>query len=133
MARGSTLRIRRPISRCVRTTALACALSLLGVLALASQVAAAPVAPRDPPFSSGRIARLPPDVRREVLARCKGPEAGQYFATYDADSSLLRLDYSRLECADGRRFCSQSGCLQETFIGRHGRFNQPEIERKQNR
>ena len=118
------MQIRRPISLCVRTTALACAFSLLGVLGLASQAVAAPVAPRDPPFSSGRIARLPPEVRREVLARCKaGPEAGHYFATYDDHSSLLRLDYSRLECADGRTFCSgQSGCLQETFISHHGRF-----------
>jgi hypothetical protein len=101
----------------VRTGALACALACLGVYGLANGAAAAPVAPRDPPFSSGRIARLPPAARREVLARCKGPEAGQYFATYDVHANLLRLDYSRLECADGTRFCSQSGCLHETFIG----------------
>jgi hypothetical protein len=112
----------RFISICVRTKALACALACLGVCGLLNGAAAAPVAPRDPPFSSGRIARLPPAARREVLARCKGPEAGQYFATYDAHASLLRLDYSRLECADGRGFCSRSGCLHETFIGHRGRF-----------
>jgi hypothetical protein len=102
---------------------LACLLVLWGMSGLARQVVAAPVSPRDPPFSSDRIDRLPPEVRREVLSKCKSePEAGHYFATYEHGSNLLRLNYSLLECGSGLTTCGNSRCLQETFIKHHGRF-----------
>ena len=96
---------------------------LCGIFGFAHQLAAAPVAPRDPPFSSERVAQLPLDVRREVFSRCKAdPEAAHYFATYDAHSSVLRLDYSLLQCGDRPMSCSRSACSQETFVKRQGRF-----------
>ena len=102
---------------------LACLPVLWGASGLARPADAAPVSPRDPPFSSDRIDRLPPEVRREVLSKCKSePEAGHYFATYGAHSNLLRLDYSLLECGSSPTTCSSSGCLRETFIKQHGRF-----------
>jgi hypothetical protein len=106
-----------------RFSTLACLIALCGTLGLAHRLAAAPVAPRDPPFSSERIDQLPLEVRREVSSRCKSdPEAGHYFATYDARSSVLRLDYSLLQCGDRPMSCSRSACSQETFVKRQGRF-----------
>ena len=60
---------------------------------------AAPVAPRDPPWSAERIDRLPLEVRRVVVAKCGADaEAGHYFATYEHDSNVIHLDYSLLYC-----------------------------------
>jgi hypothetical protein len=106
-----------------RFSTLACLIALCGMLGFAHRLAAAPVAPRDPPFSSERVAQLPLEVRREVFSRCKSdPEAGHYFATYDGHSSVLRLDYSLLQCGDRPISCSRSACSQETFVKRQGRF-----------
>ena len=50
-------------------------------------------------MSAERIARLPSELRTIVLARCgAGAEAGHYFATYDDNSNVVRLDYSLLQC-----------------------------------
>jgi hypothetical protein len=119
--------MRKRNGKCARNRArfhlLSCLLVLWGTSRVVRQVDAAPVSPRDPPFSSDRIDRLPPEVRREVLSKCKSePQAGHYFATYDDRSNLLRLDYSLLECGSSPTTCSSSGCLQETFIKHHGRF-----------
>jgi hypothetical protein len=106
-----------------RLSTLACLIALCGTLGFAHRLAAAPVAPRDPPFSSERVAQLPLAVRREVSSRCKSdPQAGHYFATYDDRSSVLRLDYSLLQCDGSPPLCRQSACSQETFVKRHGRF-----------
>jgi hypothetical protein len=107
----------------VRFSTLPCLIALCGIFGFAHQLAAAPVARRDPPFSSERVAQLPLEVRREVASRCKSdPQAGHYFATYDDHSSVLRLDYSLLQCAGSPISCSRSACSQETFVKRQGRF-----------
>ena len=106
-----------------RFSTLPCLIVLCGLFGFVHQLAAAPVAPRDPPFSSERVAQLPLEVRREVASRCKSnPEVGHYFATYNAHSSVLRLDYSLLQCGDRPMSCSRSACSQETFVKRQGRF-----------
>jgi hypothetical protein len=107
----------------VRPSTLSCLIALCGIFGFAHRLDAAPVAPRDPPFSSERVAQLPLEVRREVSSRCKSdPEAGHYFVTYDDHSSVLRLNYSLLQCGDRPMSCSRSACLQETFVKRQGRF-----------
>jgi len=80
---------------------------------------AVPVVPSDPPMSAERIAHLPSEIRRIVLARCgAGAEAGHYFATYDDNSNVVRLDYSLLQCPRAPEHCESSSCVQ-TFV-RHG-------------
>ena len=80
---------------------------------------AVPLAPSDPPMSSERIAHLPPEIRRIVLAKCGADaEAGHYFATYDNNSNVVRLDYSLLQCPIAPQPCEGSSCVQ-TFV-RHG-------------
>jgi len=80
---------------------------------------AVPVVPSDPPMSAERIAHLPSEIRRIVLARCgAAAEAGHYFATYDDDSNVVRLDYSLLQCPKAPEHCESSSCVQ-TFV-RHG-------------
>lgn len=95
---------------------------LLIVLAISGQVSpgyAVPVVAPDPPMSADRIARLPPEIRRAVVARCGADaEAGHYFATYDANSTVVRLDYSLLHCPTAPEHCKGSSCVQ-TFV-RHG-------------
>jgi hypothetical protein len=93
------------------------------ILASISRANGTPVAPVDPPFSAERIERLPQEIRHAVVSRC-GPdaEAGHYFATYDDNSNVIRLDYSRLQCDRPQRLCTSSGCLQQTFTKSHGRY-----------
>jgi hypothetical protein len=80
---------------------------------------AVPVVPPDPPMSAERIAHLPSEIRRIVLARCGADaEAGHYFATYDDNSNVVRLDYSLLQCPKAPEHCESSSCVQ-TFV-RHG-------------
>lgn len=89
---------------------------------------AAPVAPRDPPWSAGRIDRLPLEVRRVVVARCgRDAEAGHYFATYEHDSNVIHLDYSLLYCptAPNREM---THALRQTFVKRQGGYTPSEVE-----
>ncbi len=83
---------------------------------------AAPVAPRDPPWSAERIDRLPPEVRRVVVASCgTDAEARHYFATYEHDSNVVHLDYSLLYCpaAPNRGMIH---ALRQTFVKRQGGY-----------
>lgn len=83
---------------------------------------AVPVVPSDPPMSAERIARLPSEIRRIVVARCGGDaEAGHYFATYDDDSNIVRLDYSLLQCPNASELCESASCVQ-TFVRHGGRY-----------
>ena len=83
---------------------------------------AAPVVPSDPPMSAERIAHLPSEIRRSVLARCGADaEAGHYFATYDDNSNIVRLDYSLLQCPNSPERCEGSSCVQ-TFVRRGGKY-----------
>jgi hypothetical protein len=93
------------------------------ILASISRATGSPVAPVDPPFSAERIERLPQEIRQAVVSRC-GPdaEARHYFATYDNNSNVVRLDYSLLQCDRPQRLCTFSGCLQQTFTKSHGRY-----------
>ncbi|SEE13036.1 hypothetical protein SAMN05444164_7020 [Bradyrhizobium erythrophlei] len=89
---------------------------------------AAPVAPRDPPWSAERIDRLPLEVRRVVVARCGADaEAGHYFATYEHDSNVIHLDYSLLYCptASNREM---THALRQTFVKRQGGYALSEVE-----
>jgi hypothetical protein len=93
-----------------------------GTFAAAFPANAVPVVASDPPMSTERIDRLPSEIRRIVVARC-GPqaEAGYYFATYDNNSNIVRLDYSLLQCLNAPGPCEGSGCLQ-TFVRRGGEY-----------
>ena len=93
------------------------------ILASISPANGTPVAPADPPWSAERVELLPPEIRQAVVSRC-GPdaEAQHYFATYDNDSNVVRLDYSLLQCHPQQRLCTSSGCLQQTFTKSHGRY-----------
>ena len=83
---------------------------------------AVPVVPSDPPMSAERIARLPSELRTIVLARCgAGAEAGHYFATYDDNSNVVRLDYSLLQCPNAPEHCESSNCVH-TFVRRGGKY-----------
>lgn len=83
---------------------------------------AVPVVPSDPPMSAERIARLPSEIRAIVLARCgAGAEAGHYFATYDDNSNVVRLDYSLLQCPNAPEHCESSSCVH-TFVRRGGKY-----------
>lgn len=95
----------------------------IAILASISPATGVPVAPVDPPWSAERIELLPPEIRQAVVSRC-GPdaEAEHYFATYDNNSKLVRLDYSLLRCDRPQRLCTSSGCLQQTFTKSHGRY-----------
>jgi hypothetical protein len=95
----------------------------LALLAPISPAMGAAVAPTDPPFSAGRIGRLPPEIRHIVVSRCgERAEAQHYFATYDNNSNVVRLDYSLLQCDQPERVCGSSGCLHQTFVKSHGRY-----------
>jgi hypothetical protein len=84
---------------------------------------AEPLAPRDPPFSAERIARLPREIRQAVLKSCKfHPEAGRYFATYDDNSNIVRLDFSSFQCSVPVEPCNSYGCLHETYFNHRGNF-----------
>jgi hypothetical protein len=93
------------------------------ILASISPANGTPVAPVDPPFSAERIEQLPQEIRRAVVSRC-GPdaEARHYFATYDNNSHVVRLDYSLLRCDRPQQLCTSSGCLQQTFAKSYGRY-----------
>lgn len=83
---------------------------------------AVPVVPPDPPMSAERIAHLPSEIRTIVLARCgAGAEAGHYFATYDDNSYVVRLDYSLLQCPKAPEHCEGSSCVQ-TFVRLGGKY-----------
>jgi hypothetical protein len=83
---------------------------------------AVPVVVPDPPMSAERIAHLPSGIRRVVLARCGADaEAGHYFATYDDNSNVVRLDYSLLQCPKAPEPCAGSSCVQ-TFVRHAGRY-----------
>lgn len=116
----------RPIaSRKRMTTSLLAAAVTLGWMFGAT---AAPIAPRDPPQSAERIDRLPPEVRRVVVARCGAhAEAGHYFATYEHDSHVIHLDYSLLYCP-GAPSSEESHGLRQTFVRRQGGYALSEME-----
>jgi hypothetical protein len=83
---------------------------------------AVPVVAPDPPMSAERIAQLPSEIRSIVLSRCgSDAEAGHYFATYDDNSNVVRLDYSLLQCPNAPEHCAGSSCVQ-TFVRRGGRY-----------
>lgn len=83
---------------------------------------AVPVVPSDPPMSAERIAHLPSELRRVVRARCGvAAEAGHYFATYDDNSNVVRLDYSLLQCPKAPEHCEGSSCVQ-TFVRHDGKY-----------
>jgi hypothetical protein len=87
------------------------------ILASISPANGAAVAAADPPWSAERIERLPQEIRQAVVSRCgPGAEAEHYFATYDNDSKVVRLDYSLLRCDRPQRL------LQQTFTKSHGRY-----------
>ena len=95
----------------------------LALLAPISPAKAAAVAATDPPFSTDRIGRLPPEIRHIVVSRCgEGAEAQHYFATYDNNSNVVHLDYSLLQCDRPESVCGSSGCLHQTFVKSHGRY-----------
>ena len=93
------------------------------LLASISPAIGTPVAPLDPPWSAERIELLPQEIRQAIVSRC-GPDAQaeHYFATYDDNSNVVRLDYSLLRCGRPQRLCTSSGCLQQTFTKSHGRY-----------
>jgi len=83
---------------------------------------AVPVVTPDPPMSAERIAQLPSEIRRIVLSRCGADaEAAHYFATYDDNSNVVRLDYSLLQCPNAPEHCAGSSCVQ-TFLRHAGRY-----------
>jgi hypothetical protein len=110
----------KPVASKIRTAA-----SLLAVAVAfgwSFGATAAPVAPRDPPWSAERIDRLPPEVRKVVVARCgRDAEAGHYFATHEHDSNVIRLDYSLPYCptAPSREMAH---ALRQTFVKRQGGY-----------
>jgi hypothetical protein len=56
------------------------------------------------------------------LARCgANAEAGHYFATYDENSNVVRLDYSLLQCPNAPEPCEGSSCVQ-TFVRHAGQY-----------
>ncbi|WP_426614210.1 hypothetical protein [Bradyrhizobium sp. McL0616] len=84
---------------------------------------ATPVVAPDPPFTSERIDRLPSEIRRLVQSKCGAEaEAGHYFATYEHESNVIHLDYSRLQCPDASGGAATFGHLHQTFIKRNGRY-----------
>lgn len=100
----------------LRTTFLLICIATSGWMAPGYAV---PVVPSDPPMSADRISRLPSEIRRIVVARCGADaEAGHYFATYDDNANVVRLDYSLLQCPTAPEHCESTGCVQ-TFV-RHG-------------
>jgi hypothetical protein len=115
---------QRPRSNPAHST-IGTATSLLAaavVLGWSFGATAAPVAPRDPPWSAERIDRLPLEVRRVVVATCGADaEAGHYFATYEYDSNVIHLDYSLLYCpvASNREM---TRALRQTFVKRQGGY-----------
>src|SRR6516162_10113731 len=87
-----------------------------GFLGWAVPAYAVPVVPSDPPMSAERIASLPSEIRGAIVARCGAhAEAGRYFATYDDNSNVIRLDNSLLYCPSAAGLGSGSSRLQ-TFI-----------------
>lgn len=99
-----------------RTTVILICLAISGWV---SPGYAVPVVPSDPPMSAERITHLPSELRRIVQARCGADaEAGHYFATYDDNSNVVRLDYSLLQCPNAAEHCGSVSCVQ-TFV-RHG-------------
>jgi hypothetical protein len=93
------------------------------LLVLTGQARAVAVASSDPPWSTERIERLPPEIRRVVVAKCGAyAEAGHYFVTYDHDSNVIRLDYSLLQCPGARVSGNGRGREQETFVRHGGRY-----------
>jgi hypothetical protein len=93
------------------------------LLVLTGQANAVAVASSDPPWSTERIERLPPEIRRVVVAKCGAyAEAGHYFVTYDHDSNVIRLDYSLLQCPGVHVSGNGRGREQETFVRHGGRY-----------
>jgi hypothetical protein len=81
------------------------------------------VASYDPPWSSEPIERLPPEIRRVVVAGCGAyAKASHYFATYDDSSNMIRLDYSLLQCPGAAVSGSGRGREQQTFVRQGGRY-----------
>ena len=76
----------------------------------------------DDPWSSERIARLPPEVRNAVTRMCADPRAGHYFATYFDNSHLITLHFENLHCDDQAAFCRAGSCLRQEYISTGGRY-----------
>ena len=56
------------------------------------------------------------------MARCGADaKAGHYFATYDNDANVMRLDYSLLQCPSVPEHCESAGCVQ-TFVHHGGNY-----------
>jgi hypothetical protein len=93
------------------------------LLVLTGQARAVAVALPDPPWSTERIERLPPEIRRVVVSKCGAhAEAGHYFVTYDHDSNVIRLDYSLLRCPRARVAGNGGGRKQETYVRQGGHY-----------
>jgi hypothetical protein len=92
------------------------------LLVLTGQARAVAVTLSDPPWSTERIERLPPEIRRVVVSKCGAhAAAGHYFVTYDHDSNVIRLDYSLLRCP-GARVAGNGGGRKETFVRQGGHY-----------
>jgi len=87
------------------------------VLARGSQVG------HDDPWNSGRIDRLPPEVRNAVIRMCRDPPlAAHYFATYTDNSRLMKLRFEDLHCEGRASFCSGDTCLRQEYVSTGGHY-----------
>ena len=80
------------------------------------------LASRDPPWSSERIDRLPPEIRTAVTRMCGNEtRAAHYFATFLDNSRIIKLHFEYLQC-DEAQVCRTSNCLRQVYISRAGRY-----------
>jgi len=90
---------------------------LLLVLSAESSAVARGGFPHDEPWSSGRIDRLPPEIRNAVLRMCRvRPTAAQYFATYVDNSRIVKLHFEDFNCEEPRMHREVDRCLREEFV-----------------
>lgn len=69
-------------------------------------------------WSSEHIARLPAEVRGQVVSTCQGGVAHRAFAGYYPDRIVLH--YEHLHCRDRAPQCDGSGCLHQEYVFEHG-------------
>jgi hypothetical protein len=101
----------------MRSTALIFVVVLLGASGSNAQVML-----HDPPWNPEHIDRLPPEIRKAVLAMCPTtPAAGHYFATYLHDRVTLHFEH--LHCGEPpNAYCRRGLCLHQVYVSNGGHY-----------
>jgi hypothetical protein len=74
-------------------------------------------------WNSGRIDRLPPEVRSAVTRMCgNAAQAAHYFATFLDNSRLIKLHFEQLHCDGQAQFCRGTSCLRQEYISTGGHY-----------